>query len=341
MLFFANDYSEGAHPKVLEHLTLHNAVSAPGYGNDSYCDAAKAKICDACGRDDLDVFFLTGGTQTNQVVISSLLRSYEGVISADTGHINGHEAGAIEYSGHKVLTLPHKDGKISADDVRAYIERFYADHSYTHMVFPGMVYITHPTEYGTLYTKAELSALSAVCREYNIPLYLDGARLAYGLMSRGTDLRLSDITELCDVFYIGGTKIGALCGEAVVFTRGNAPEHFMTLVKQRGAMLAKGRLLGMQFDALFTDGLYFEIGRHAVEMAELMKDVFRSKGITFFIDSPTNQQFVLLNKTQQEKLDGKIAYTTWAEYDEEHIIARFVTSWATTVEQIDALKELL
>lgn len=341
MLYFANDYSEGAHPKVMEQLNQLNLVSTPGYGTDSYCESAKAKIRSACGREDLDIYFLTGGTQTNQVVISSVLRSFEGVISAETGHVNGHEAGAIEYSGHKVLALPQHEGKISAEAVREYAERFYADRSYTHMVFPGMVYISHPTEYGTLYTKAELTALARVCREYKLPLYMDGARLAYGLMSPASDVTLSDIAELCDIFYIGGTKAGALCGEAVVFTKGNAPEHFMTLAKQRGAMLAKGRLLGMQFEALFTDGLYFEIGRHALEMAEALKQVFRSKGIPFFLESPTNQQFVILNSEQQAKLAGKIAYSEWERYDKDHIIARFVTSWATQSESVKSLESLL
>ncbi|MBQ7600012.1 MAG: aminotransferase class V-fold PLP-dependent enzyme, partial [Clostridia bacterium] len=261
MISFASDYIAGAHPAVLRRLAETNLETLPGYGTDRYCESAKEKIRGACGLPDAQIEFIAGGTQTNAVVISSVLKDYEGVIAADTGHISVHEAGAVEYTGHKVLAIGSEDGKISASQVESLVSGFYADESHDHMVFPGMVYISHPTEYGTLYTKQELQELSGCCRSRGMTLFIDGARLGYGLMSRETDVTLHDIAELADVFYIGGTKVGALCGEAVVFTRNNMPPHFITSIKKRGAMLAKGRLLGIQFDALFTGGLYFEIGR--------------------------------------------------------------------------------
>ena len=341
MLSFVSDYTCGAHPQVLQHLIDTNTDILPGYGTDAICAAAARKIADACDCEQAQVYFIAGGTQTNQAVISSMLKSYEGVISAATGHINAHEAGAVEYSGHKVLSLPHHDGKLDAAEVRAFIEGFYADGSYDHMVFPGMVYISHPTEYGTLYSKAELTALSAVCREFDIPLFADGARLAYGLMSPETDVTLADLAQLCDVFYIGGTKVGALCGEAVVFTHGNMPAHFNTMVKQRGAMLAKGRLLGVQFDALFTDGLYERIGAHVIDMAMRLKAVFEEKGYRFYLDSPTNQQFVVLDNETLTRLQPQVGFTVWEPFDEEHTVVRFVTGWQTTADDIDALAALL
>ena len=341
MLSFENDYNAGAHPLILKALVDTNLIRQPGYGNDDFCRSAAEKIRTACDCPEAEVYFISGGTQTNQVVISSLLRSYEGVLSAVSGHVNGHEAGAIEYSGHKVLALPQHEGKIDPSELEDWIKSFYADESHEHMVFPGMVYISHPTEYGTLYSKAELERLSAVCRRYALPLFLDGARLGYGLMSRGTDLSLEDIARLCDVFYIGGTKVGALCGEALVFTHKNAPEHFPTLIKQRGAMLAKGRLLGLQFDALFTDGLYFAIGRHAIEKAERLKRMFRERGYAFYLESPTNQQFIVLDKEKAEELRQHVRFTVWEKPDEEHIVARFCTSWATTDEELDELEKLI
>ena len=341
MLSFENDYNAGAHPLILKALVDTNLIRQPGYGNDDFCRSAAEKIRTACDCPEAEVYFISGGTQTNQVVISSLLRSYEGVLSAVSGHVNGHEAGAIEYSGHKVLALPQHEGKIGPSELEDWIKSFYADESHEHMVFPGMVYISHPTEYGTLYSKAELERLSAVCRRYALPLFLDGARLGYGLMSRGTDLSLEDIARLCDVFYIGGTKVGALCGEALVFTHKNAPEHFPTLIKQRGAMLAKGRLLGLQFDALFTDGLYFAIGRHAIEKAERLKRMFRERGYAFYLESPTNQQFIVLDKEKAEELRQHVRFTVWEKPDEEHIVARFCTSWATTDEELDELEKLI
>ena len=341
MLSFQNDYSEGAHPQVLQALIDSNLVQTPGYGSDDYCERAKAKIRAACQAPDAEVFLLTGGTQTNAMVISAMLADYEGVIATVEGHIATHEAGAIEYTGHKVLTLPEHEGKLDAAELDAYVTAFYQGSSYDHMVFPGMVYISHPTEFGTLYTRAELEALSAVCRRHKLPLYLDGARLGYGLMSDGTDVTLPLIAKLCDAFYIGGTKVGALCGEAVVFTRGCAPKHFLTLTKQHGAMLAKGRLLGVQFDALFTDGLYDTISRHAIEMAMRLKRGLAEKGCRFFLDSPTNQQFLILSNDDLARLQEQVAVTVWGPYDESHTVVRLVTSWATQPEAVDFVLSLL
>ncbi len=287
MLSFESDYTEGAHERILHRLMETNLEQLSGYGADPYCRSAKEKIREACACPEAEIYFLAGGTQTNAIVIDALSDRYEGVISADTGHINGHEAGAIEFTGHKVLSIKGHEGKLRAADLDQYVKDFRNDQNHDHMVFPGMVYISHPTEYGTLYTKKELAAISEVCRKYSLPLYLDGARLGYGLMSRAADVTLPDIARYCDAFYIGGTKVGALCGEAVVFTR-KAPKHFMTIVKQRGALLAKGRLLGIQFDTLFTDDLYFSISRRAIDMAELLKKGFQEKGYPFYLESPTS-----------------------------------------------------
>jgi threonine aldolase len=341
MLYYLSDYTEGAHPRILERLQETNLVSQPGYGEDRFCAAAREKIRAACGKPEADVYFLVGGTQCNAVTIASLLQRWEAVIAADTGHINVHEAGAVEFTGHKVIALPQREGKLSADTVRDYCARFFADETHDHMPFPGMVYISQPTELGTLYTKAELSALHAVCGEYGLRLFVDGARLGYGLMSPAADLTLPELARLCDVFYIGGTKVGALCGEAVVFPRGNAPRHFFTLVKQHGALLAKGRLLGIQFDTLFTDGLYFQISRHALEMAARLKDLFLRKGIPLSVDSPTNQQFPILTPAQMQALDGKVLFEVWDTLPDGRAVTRFATSWATTEQQIDLLAALL
>ena len=341
MISFENDYSEGAHPKLLQALTETNFVQQVGYGEDEYSLRAKEKIRAAIGDPDADIFFLVGGTQSNQVVIDGLLHSTEGVIAAATGHVNVHEAGAIEYTGHKVLTLPAHDGRIDAGELEAFLHNFYADPTYPHMVYPGGVYISHPTEYGTLYTKAELEAVHQVCKKYAIPLFLDGARLGYGLMSDDTDVTLPDIAALCDAFYIGGTKVGALCGEAVVFPRHGAPKRFITHIKQHGAMVAKGRLIGVQFDALFTDNLYFDISRHAIDMAKKLKQGFAKRGFPFFIDSPTNQQFVIVSNKTLSRLEPNVRYSYWQKYDDAHSVVRFATSWATPQENIDALMALL
>lgn len=341
MVSFESDYIAGAHPEVLRKLAETNLEPLPGYGTDPYCESAKQKIRDLIGIPDADIFFLAGGTQTNAVVISTVLADYEGVIAAKTGHISTHEAGAVEYTGHEVLELPQAGGKIAPDTLESFLSSSFADENHEHMTFPGMVYLSHPTEYGTLYSKAELTAISEICRKYRLSLFLDGARLGYALMSRETDLTIADIAALCDVFYIGGTKVGALCGEAVVFTKGNIPKHFLTSVKKRGALLAKGRLLGVQFDALFTDDLYFRIGRHAVDMADRMKEIFRSHGIPFYIQSPTNQQFVVLENEQINKLAKKVAFSFWEKKDDAHTVVRFATGWSTTENDLLALDKAL
>ena len=341
MLSFACDYNEGAHPKILEKLMKTNFEQLPGYGEDHYCDSAKEKIKSACRCPQADVHFIAGGTQTNQIVISSLLASYEGVIAAKTGHIVANEAGAIEHAGHKVLELPQYEGKIKAVDLRDYVEAFYANDHRDHMVFPGMVYISHPSEYGTLYSRQELEEISKVCRQFDMPLYVDGARLGYGLASRQTDVSLADLAELCDAFYIGGTKVGAFCGEALVFTRNNTPKQFMTRVKQHGALLAKGRLLGIQFDVLFTDDLYMQLGRNAIEKAEQLKALIKEKGIPFYLESPTNQQFVIIENSRLDELAEDVMYSIWEKADDEHTVIRLATSWATTDEDLERLAQLL
>ena len=341
MVSFESDYIAGAHPEILKRLSETNLEPLSGYGSDRYCESAKEKIRKACGAEQAEVEFLVGGTQANAVIISTMLSDYEGVVAAETGHVSTHEAGAIEYTGHEVLMVPQENGKIRTDALRSFLADFYADANHEHMVFPGMVYISHPTEYGTLYTKAEMEEISEICRAYGIPLYLDGARLGYGLMSRETDLTLPDIAGLCDVFYIGGTKVGALCGEAVVFTGNNRPPHFITSVKRRGALLAKGRLLGVQFDALFTDDLYFRIGRYAIDMAERLKEIIRDSGVPFYLESPTNQQFVILENERLKKLQEKVAVSFWEKYDETHTVIRLATSWSTTEDDLKALAAAL
>ena len=341
MISFESDYIAGAHPQVLERLVETNLETLSGYGADKYCESAKEKIRLACGLEDAQVEFLTGGTQTNEIVISTMLKDYEGVIAASTGHINVHEAGAIEYAGHKVIALPQEQGKLKAADLKNYLETFYADETHEHMVYPGMVYISHPTEYGTLYSRQELEDIAGICHAYHMSLFMDGARLGYGLMSRETDVTLQDIARICDVFYIGGTKVGALCGEALVFTKGNRPEHFINSIKKRGALLAKGRLVGVQFDALFTDGLYSRIGSHAIEMAERLKELFRRKGYAFFLESPTNQQFVILENADLKRLKEQVAFSFWEKVDDDHTVVRFATSWSTTEADLEALESIL
>lgn len=341
MISLESDYIKGAHPFLLQRLKETNEEALSGYGSDKYCERAAEKIKAACGRDDAEVFFLTGGTQTNAIVIAAMVPSYAGVLAADTGHISVHEAGAIEYTGHKVLSLPQKEGKVSPEDLQCYLRNFYEDGNREHMVYPGMLYISHPTEYGTLYTKKELTAISEICNKYEIPLYLDGARLGYGLMSYDTDVTLEDVANLCDVFYIGGTKVGALCGEAVVFTKGNQPAHFVTMVKKQGGLLAKGRLLGVQFDALFTDDLYFKISRHAIDMAKMLKDILKKKGYRFYLESPTNQQFIILDNEKMKTLQEQVAFSFWEKYDEKNTVVRFATGWSTTTEELKALETIL
>ena len=341
MLSFESDYTQGAHVKILERILAANGEQMPGYGSDHYCEQAKEKIRKACECPDAEVYFLVGGTQTNATVIDTMLPSYSGVIAAESGHVNTHEAGAIESTGHKVLVCPAHDGKLDPKEVRDYVETFYMDQNIEHMVYPGMIYISHPTEYGTLYTKEELKELSEICREYGMVLYADGARLGYGLAAEKTDVTLPVLAELCDVFYIGGTKVGAMFGEAVVFTKQNVPKHFLTLIKQKGALLAKGWLLGLQFDTLFTEELYFKISRRAIEIAELLKQILRERGYHFYLESPTNQQFVILENSQMEALKRKVTFSFWEKADETHTVVRFATSWATTKEDIIELGNLL
>ena len=341
MLSFVNDYSEGAHPAILDALARTNFAQEPGYGEDAFCASAREKIRAACADPTADVYFLAGGTQTNQVVIDTMLAPYEGVVACESGHVNVHEAGAIEYTGHKVLALSQHEGKLDAGELEEYLATFYADKNHEHMVFPGLVYISHPTEYGTLYTLAELEAIRAACDAYNLKLFLDGARLGYGLVTPGTDVSLADVARLTDVFYIGGTKVGALIGEAVVFPRHGMPAHFATMVKQHGAMLAKGRLLGIQFDVLFTDGLYTHIAKNAIECAEVLRAALVEKGYRFLVENPTNQVLVVLENSRYQELSQKVAMSYWERVDADHTAVRFATSWATRMEDVQALIELL
>lgn len=337
MLSLESDYIKGAHEKILEKLCEINMEPQTGYGNDIYCRIAQDKIKKACGCPDADIFFLTGGTQTNAVVIDSMIQPFEGVIAADSGHVSIHEAGAVEFTGHKVITISGQNGKICPSSLKTYLEGFWNDENHEHMVFPGMVYLSYPTEFGTLYSLRELEQISKICKAYQIPLYLDGARLGYGLASRKCDLKLQDIAQLCDVFYIGGTKVGALFGEAVVFTKNNTPKCFVTRIKQHGALLAKGWLMGVQFDVLFTDGLYFEISEKAVELAYQMKEGFAERGYEFFMDSPTNQQFIILENKEMEWLKEKVKFSFWEKLDDSHTAVRFATSWATKESEIQEL----
>lgn len=341
MISFESDYNNGAHPKVLQRLIDTNNIQTLSYGYDEFSNSAKEKIKAVCGDPDAQIWFLPGGTQTNATVIDSMLHSYEGVVCVDSGHIATHEAGAVEFTEHKVITIQGKKGKMDANLLDRYMDDFLHDGNADHCAYPGMVYITFPTEYGTLYSARELDDIYKVCGKYNIPLYVDGARLGYGMMSDENDITMPYLATHCDVFYIGGTKVGALCGEAVVFTHNNAHTHFFSITKQHGALMAKGRLIGVQFDALFTDNLYFDISRHAILMAKKMKEIFLAKGYEFYIDSPTNQQFVILSNDEVERLGKDIIFTRWGQYDKAHTVCRFVTSWATTETDIDKLAHIL
>ena len=341
MISFECDYNNGAHPKVLENLIKYNNVKPTPYGFDEFSERAKGRIREAIGMPDAQIFFLTGGTQANATTIDSMLYQYEGVICVGTGHINVHEAGAVEFTEHKIITIADNNGKMEAKTLDKYLDDFMHDGNNAHAVFPGLVYITFPTELGTLYSAQELDDIYQVCKHYNIPLYIDGARLGYGLMAEGCDITLPYLARHCDVFYIGGTKIGALCGEAVVFTNRQAHKHFFSIQKQHGAVIAKGALIGLQFEALFTDNLYFKLARHAIEMAMRMKQTFQEHGCEFFIDSPTNQQFVILPNDVVERLSQHIEFTHWGKADIHHTVCRFVTSWATTDEELNELKRLL
>ncbi len=340
MISFTCDYSEGAHPEILRRLSETNLEQMAGYGADRYTVSAKERIASAVGCRCSDVYLLTGGTQTNTIVIDAVLPHYAGVIAVESGHIAVHEGGAIELFGHKVITLPSAEGKLLSEVLERYLVDFYQDPTYEHMAQPAMVYISYPTEWGTLYSKNELKELYALCKRYALKLFVDGARLGYGLASPESDITLQDLSQLCDVFYIGGTKVGALCGEAVVFPRGDVPPHFFTIIKQHGALLAKGRLLGIQFDTLFTDDLYLQISRHAVEMALRLREVFRERGVPFFVESPTNQQFPMLNTALMETLSQEVRFERWHGVGEDAFVTRFATSWCTPFRYIERLAEL-
>ena len=340
-LSFACDYLEGAHPKVLEKLLETNMEQTVGYGLDEYSASAKEKIRKACGAPDADIYFLVGGTQTNATMIDSMLKSYEGVIAATTGHICDHEAGAIEFCGHKVITLRHNDGKINSNDIEKYIKAYLADKNKDHLVMPGMVYLSQPTEYGTLYSLKELEDISSICKKHNLKLYVDGARLAYALGTKENDVTLKDLARLCDVFYIGGTKCGALLGEAVVIPKHDDIPHIFTIIKQHGALLAKGRIAGIQFDVLFTDDLYMKIGREAVELANMIKEALHNKNYEFAINSPTNQIFLKLTDEQLVKFKDKIDLGFWEQLDDGRKVMRIVTSFATKRESVEKLISIL
>jgi threonine aldolase len=325
----------------LESLIKHNDAKPTPYGFDEFSERAKGRIREAIGMPDAQIFFLTGGTQTNATTIDSMLYQYEGVICVGSGHINVHEAGAVEFTEHKIITIADTNGKMEAKTLDKYLDDFMHDGNRDHAVHPGLVYITFPTELGTLYTARELNDIYQVCQHYDIPLYIDGARLGYGLMAEGNDVSLPYLARHCDVFYIGGTKIGALCGEAVVFTNRQAHKHFFSIQKQHGAVIAKGALIGLQFEALFTDDLYFKLSRHAIDMAMQMKQFFQEKGYQFYVDSPTNQQFIVLPDAEVERLSQHIQFTHFGQADKHHTICRFVTSWATTEDDLNELKRLL
>lgn len=339
---FESDYNNGCLPEILRRLSETNDEKSSGYGFDPYTERAKDRIRKACDMTEAEVHFLVGGTQTNATAIDSLLQGCEGVLSVDTGHINVHESGAVEAFGHKVLVLPGiAGGKMAASQIDDYMRKFLADETYPHMVQPGMVYITLPTELGALYSRKELADIYTVCQQYGLRLYVDGARLGYGLMAEGNDIDLPFLAHHCDAFYIGGTKVGALLGEALIYTNTRAPKYIFTIIKRHGALLAKGRVLGLQFDTLFTDDLYFRVSRHAIDMAQALRRVFAKHGLSLGIDSPTNQQFVILSKEQKQRLAEEIAFEIWEPLPNDHLLCRFVTCWATTEADIAALDEAL
>ncbi|HIS01900.1 MAG TPA: low specificity L-threonine aldolase [Candidatus Excrementavichristensenella intestinipullorum] len=337
MIYFQCDYAEGCHPRIMDLLQKTNLEQSVGYGLDPYCQSAREKIRAACGREDAQVHFLVGGTQTNMTFIAAALRPHQGVLTADTGHIACHETGAVEATGHKAIALPSVNGKITAGQVLAACREHWDSETHEHMVQPGMVYLSFPTESGTLYSKAELTQISQACRQFGLPLFLDGARLGYGLTSPENDLTLPDIAALCDAFYIGGTKCGALMGEALVILNPAIGRDFRYAIKQRGGMLAKGRLLGIQFEALFTDDLYWRICRQANQRALEIRRAFAQKGIPLWNDSPTNQQFVELTAAQIQALGRDFVFETWGPGRDGRTVVRFCTSWATPQSSVDAL----
>ena len=337
MIHFECDYTQGAHPKIIEMLAETNMEQTTGYGEDEHCERARQMILEKCKNKDAYVQFLVGGTQANTTIIAAALRPWQGVISADTGHINVHETGAIEATGHKVIALANTNGKITAEQVEACCREHFSAGNAEHMVQPGMVYVSNPTEFGTLYTKTELEAIYKVCRKFDLFLFVDGARMAYGLGAEENDLTLADYARLSDVFYIGGTKAGALFGEAVVITDERLKKDFRYMIKRQGGMLAKGRLLGIQYEVLMEGDRYEELGRHADVLAEKIKAVFLKKGYQSYMDSVTNQQFFVLPVRDLKKLGEKYSYSFEKYTDAEHALVRFCTSWATTEEQVNEL----
>jgi threonine aldolase len=337
MIYFNCDYSEGCHPAILEALEKTNMEQTYGYGGDEHCARAAGLIRTACDAPEAAVHFLVGGTPANMILITAALRPHQSPVCAETGHINTHESGAVEAAGHKVIPLPAVDGKISAEQVRLLVESHWNSGTREHMTQPKLVYISNPTEFGTIYSKAELTALHEVCREKNLYLYVDGARLGYGLAAEGNDLTLPDLARLTDAFYIGGTKVGALFGEAMVITNPALNEDFRYIEKQRGGMLAKGRLLGIQFETLFTDNLYMKISRHAVQLAMKIRDACRAKGWQMLMDSPTNQQFPIMPILKLTKLSEKYVFEKWIDMNQTDAAVRICTSWATRDEDVDAL----
>ena len=336
---FETDYQEGAHPKILERLIQTNLEQTSGYGIDYHCEKSKKLMQDLMAKQNSKIFYMIGGTQVNSTVIKFLLRPYEGVVAIKSGHINTHESGAIEATGHKILTIEGHNGLMKADDLRKYLEDFYADDAYEHMVQPGMVYISHSSEYGTIYTKQNLCDIKSVCKDYNLKLFIDGARLGTALMSEKSDMTVKDIADIADVFYIGGTKNGALYGEAIVFPDAEKFDlkSFRTLIKQKGGLLAKGRIVGIQFEVLFEDGLYFENAKHSNSQAMKIKKAFEDSKIPFLFESFTNQQFPILTKEQHKKLSENFDYEVWEPVGEDKICVRFCTSWATTDENVNKL----
>lgn len=339
MICFNCDYHEGAHPRIMQALMDTNMVQTVGYGEDEYCKEARDKIKEACKCEDAEVHFLVGGTQANTTVIASILRPHQATLCVKEGHINVHETGAIEATGHKVMAIEGKDGKLTADQIREAHKNHWEDGAHEHITQPKLVYISNPTELGTIYSKAELEAIRKACDDCNMYLFLDGARLGYGLMSEENDMTLEDVAKNCDVFYIGGTKVGALFGEAVVITNKALQEDFRYIIKQKGGMLAKGRLLGIQFLELFKDGLYFEVSSHAMRLAKMLKEGLAEAGYQFYANSPTNQLFVIVPNEKLKQLDGKFSYEYQSAYDEASSVVRFCTSWATKEENVLALLE--
>ena len=368
-LFFASDYMEGAHPLILKRLMETNLVHSAGYGTDEFSESARAKIRKACNAPDADIHFLAGGTQANATVIKSILRPYQGVIAAETGHVSTHEAGAIEAGGHKVITLPHKNGKLDADSIERCIQGYWDDANHEHMVMPGLVYISQPTEFGTLYSLEELTKISEICHRRNVPLYVDGARLAYALACPKNDVTLPDLARLCDAFYIGGTKCGALFGEAVVLPRHDFIPHFFTLIKQNGALLAKGRIAGIQFETLFTEVsagsgkvsaegvsvsvssgetssdeaclLYEMVGQNAIAAADRIRAALVQKGYEISFECPTNQLFITVDDTQKERLEALLELSFWEKLPDGRTVLRICTSWATDMKDVDQLIDIL